>query len=57
MPKARIFFVEDDDIVAKIREWRLNNLGYSVCGSAKNGVDAITLIKEKNRISSHWISN
>jgi CheY-like chemotaxis protein len=44
---ARIFFVEDDEIVANIIEWRLNKLGYSVCGSAKNGVDAITLIKEK----------
>jgi CheY-like chemotaxis protein len=44
---AKIFFVEDDEIVAKVIEWRLNNLGYSVCGSAKNGIDAIKLIKEK----------
>ena len=44
---ARIFFVEDDEIIANVIEWRLNKLGYSVCGSAKNGVDAITLIKEK----------
>lgn len=47
MKGTRIFFVEDDDIVASVIEWRLNKLGYSVCGSAKNGVDAITLIKEK----------
>ena len=47
MTEARIFFIEDDEIVAKVIEWRLNNLGYSVCGSAKNGVDAIALIKEK----------
>jgi CheY-like chemotaxis protein len=47
MTDARIFFVEDDEIIAKVIEWRLNNLGYSVCGSAKNGVDAIALIKEK----------
>ncbi len=47
MTGAKIFFVEDDEIVAKVIEWRLNNLGYSVCGSAKNGIDAIKLIKEK----------
>ncbi len=47
MKGARIFFVEDDEIIANVIEWRLNKLGYSVCGSAKNGVDAITLIKEK----------
>jgi CheY-like chemotaxis protein len=47
MTDARIFFVEDDEIVAKVIDWRLNKLGYSVCGSAKNGVDAIALIKEK----------
>ena len=44
---TRIFFVEDDEIVANVIEWRLNKLGYSVCGSAKNGVDAVNLIKEK----------
>ena len=48
MTGARIFFVEDDEIVANIIEWRLQKLGYSVCGSAKNGVDAIPLIKKKN---------
>lgn len=47
MTGARIFFVEDDEIVANIIEWRLQKLGYSVCGSAKNGVDAISLIKKK----------
>jgi CheY-like chemotaxis protein len=44
---TRIFFVEDDEIIANLIEWRLKKLGYSVCGSAKNGVDAIPLIKEK----------
>jgi CheY-like chemotaxis protein len=44
---TKIFFVEDDEIIANLIEWRLNKLGYSVCGSAKNGVDAIPLIKEK----------
>ncbi|MDD1696971.1 MAG: response regulator, partial [Methanoregula sp.] len=47
MKGTRIFFVEDDEIIANLIEWRLNKLGYSVCGSAKNGVDAIPLIKEK----------
>ena len=47
MTGTRIFFVEDDEIVANLIEWRLNKLGYSVCGSAKNGVDAVTMIKEK----------
>ena len=47
MKGTRIFFVEDDEIIANLIEWRLNNLGYNVCGSAKNGVDAIPLIKEK----------
>jgi CheY-like chemotaxis protein len=44
---TRIFFVEDDEIVADVIGWRLNKLGYNICGSAKNGVDAISLIKEK----------
>jgi CheY-like chemotaxis protein len=47
MTGTRIFFVEDDEIVAKVIEWRLNKLGYTICGSAKNGVDAIAVIKDK----------
>ena len=47
MRGVRVFFVEDDAIIGNLIEWRLNKLGYNVCGSAKNGVDAIPLIKEK----------
>ena len=41
---AKIFFVEDDEILAKVIEWRLNKLGYTICGKATNGVDAIEMI-------------
>jgi CheY-like chemotaxis protein len=47
MTETRIFFVEDDEIIAKVIEWRLEKLGYKICGSAKNSIDAIALIKEK----------
>jgi CheY-like chemotaxis protein len=47
MTNVRIFFVEDDEILAKVIEWRLTKLGYSVCGTAATGIDAIALIKEK----------
>ena len=47
MTQPRVFFVEDDEILAKVIDWRLNKLGYSVCGTADSGVDAIALIKEK----------
>ena len=44
MTLAKIFFVEDDEILAKVIEWRLNKLGYTICGKATNGVDAIEMI-------------
>ncbi|MDP3564985.1 MAG: response regulator [Methanoregula sp.] len=47
MTHARIFFVEDDEILVNVIKWRLDKLGYAVCGSAATGVDALTLIKEK----------
>jgi CheY-like chemotaxis protein len=47
MTGARIFFVEDDEIVAKVIDWRLNKLGYHVCGSTKKASDAIDLIEKK----------
>ncbi len=34
MPKTKILIVEDDDIVARVIAWRLNNIGYEVCGRA-----------------------
>ena len=45
--KAEIFIVEDDPIIAQLIEWRLSALGYSVCGRASNGNDAIEGIKDK----------
>jgi two-component system, response regulator PdtaR len=47
MTKARIFFVEDDEILANVIKWRLEKLGYSVCGSAAAGIEAITSINAK----------
>jgi len=47
MTQAKVFFVEDDEILAKVIEWRLGKLGYTICGSAATGVEAIALIKEK----------
>lgn len=41
MTQAKIFIVEDDDIIAKTTEWRLKKLGYEVSGRANNGKDAI----------------
>lgn len=46
LTQTRVFFVEDDEILAKVIEWRLNKLGYTICGSAASGVEAIALIKE-----------
>lgn len=47
MTNARIFFVEDDEILAKVIDWRLKKLGYTICGTAATGVDAVALIREK----------
>jgi len=48
MTKAKIFIVEDDDIIAKTTEWRLKKLGYEVSGRAINGKDAIEEITRKH---------
>jgi CheY-like chemotaxis protein len=34
MSKGTILLVEDDDIITRVIEWRLKNLGYDVCGRA-----------------------
>lgn len=44
MSGKTILLVEDDDIIAKIAEWRLNNLGYHVCGRAISGAEAMELV-------------
>lgn len=36
-----IFYVEDDKVLAQVLEWQLKKLGYTVCGSARSGAEAI----------------
>jgi CheY-like chemotaxis protein len=40
----KILIVEDDDVIARVADWRLKNLGYSVCGRATSGEEAMALI-------------
>jgi len=47
-PNASILIVEDDSVIASVEEWRLKKLGYTICGRATNGIDALALIREKN---------
>ncbi|NMB78481.1 MAG: response regulator [Methanomicrobiales archaeon] len=46
MSQARIFIVEDDDIIAKTTEWRIKKLGHECCGRAMNGTEALEKIAE-----------
>ena len=39
-----VLLVEDDNIIAKIAEWRLKNLGYSLCGRATTGAEAMEMV-------------
>ena len=46
--KARIFVVEDDAVLLKIIVWRLEKLGYSVCGTLASGNGAVEeILKQK----------
>ncbi|MDP3563063.1 MAG: response regulator [Methanoregula sp.] len=47
MSGEKILLVEDDDIIARVEDWRLKNLGYTVCGRATNGAEAIELAMNK----------
>jgi two-component system, response regulator PdtaR len=40
----RILLVEDDDIIARVADWRLKNLGYVVCGRAVSSAEAMDLV-------------
>jgi two-component system, response regulator PdtaR len=42
--KTKILLVEDDDIIARVAEWRLKNLGYEVCGRAVSAAEAMELV-------------
>jgi CheY-like chemotaxis protein len=44
MVERTILLVEDDDIIARVAEWRLKNLGYKVCGRAISGAEAMELV-------------
>jgi CheY-like chemotaxis protein len=48
MSGEKILLVEDDDVIARVADWRLKNLGYTVCGRAVTGAGAMELVvKEK----------
>ncbi len=44
MAGESILIVEDDDIIARVEDWRLKNLGYNVCGRATSGAEAMELV-------------
>lgn len=44
MSGEKILLVEDDDVIAKVADWRLKNLGYTVCGRATTGAGAMELV-------------
>ncbi len=44
MSDVSVLLVEDDNIIAKVAEWRLKNLGYRVCGRAVTGAEAMELL-------------
>lgn len=47
MSGEKILLVEDDDIIARVEDWRLKNLGYTVCGRATNSAEAMELVANK----------
>jgi two-component system, response regulator PdtaR len=44
LPDVCVLLVEDDNIIAKVAEWRLKNLGYTLCGRASTGAEAMELV-------------
>jgi CheY-like chemotaxis protein len=42
----KILIVEDDDIIARVEDWRLKNLGYKVCGRATYAAEALELVSK-----------
>lgn len=48
MSRARIFIVEDDDIIARLLAWRLKKLGYEVCGRAADANAALSLVRQEH---------
>ena len=50
-----VLVVEDDAIIQQVLEWRLNTLGYFVCGKASTSDDAITYAGTRNPMLFSWI--
>jgi len=44
MSGEKILLVEDDNIIAKVAEWRLKNLGYTLIGRAVTGAEAMEFV-------------
>jgi|WetSurMetagenome_2_1015567.scaffolds.fasta_scaffold01247_9 CheY-like chemotaxis protein len=44
MAKISVLLVEDDDLLAKIAETRLQNLGYDLCGRATTAAEAMAIV-------------
>jgi CheY-like chemotaxis protein len=44
LSEVTVLIVEDDNIIAQIADWRLKNLGYTVCGRAATGAEAMELL-------------
>jgi two-component system, response regulator PdtaR len=47
MTGASVLIVEDDDILARVEDWRLKNLGYMVSGRAATGAEAMEVVLNK----------
>lgn len=47
MAQVSVLLVEDDNVMAKIAEMRLNSLGYEMCGRATTAAEAIELVVTK----------
>lgn len=47
MSQVSVLLVEDDNVMAKIAEMRLNSLGYEMCGRATTAAEAIALVVNK----------
>jgi len=47
MTGASVLIVEDDDILARVEDWRLKNLGYMISGRAATGAEALEVVVNK----------
>jgi CheY-like chemotaxis protein len=47
MRGASVLIVEDDDILARVEDWRLKSLGYIVSGRAASGAEAMESVMNR----------